>query len=203
MEELDNRGLYEDTLVIVTADHGENLGEVDAMGRRRIGHESSMSDVLFRVPLVIANPNLDSREIDDYVSLKDLYGLLIHGQNSLLSSGGADLEALIPEDGIVTSQYPAVGGSEIYDRHPDAPEKFLSQRVNEDAVVGYMEGWRVILQSTGEHWAWHNGESVSLDAAPGSLVDRCREQLKSLDSGGDDDELSGDEISQLEALGYI
>ena len=203
LSDLERRGLYEDTLVIVTADHGENLGETDAMGRRRMGHESSMSDILLRVPLVVANPDLDSRTVSEYVSLQDLYGLLTAGQRPLLDSGGQELGHLVPDDGIVTSQYPAIGGAEIYDRHPDAPEQFLSQRVNEHAVAGYTEGWRVVVQSTGEDWAWHEGTEVRLDDAPRDLVERCRRELDALATEGEDDDLSDSEISQLEALGYI
>ncbi len=49
IEELDRRKVLDDTLVVITSDHGENLGEEGL-----IGHMFSMSDRLLRVPLVFS-----------------------------------------------------------------------------------------------------------------------------------------------------
>ncbi len=52
------RGLYEDTLIVLTSDHGEALGEHDS-----IGHVISLYDELLHVPLVVRLPGgrLDPR----------------------------------------------------------------------------------------------------------------------------------------------
>jgi len=50
-EALEQRGLWERALVIVTADHGEHLGEGG-----RMGHQLSLHDAVLRVPLVIRCP---------------------------------------------------------------------------------------------------------------------------------------------------
>jgi choline-sulfatase len=52
LRSLDAAGLAEDTLVLVTSDHGENLGEGD-----RIGHSFSLDNRLVRVPLIAVNPS--------------------------------------------------------------------------------------------------------------------------------------------------
>ena len=49
LEWLDHDGVLQDTVVVVTSDHGENLGEGG-----RIGHELSMDQRLLHVPLVVA-----------------------------------------------------------------------------------------------------------------------------------------------------
>jgi arylsulfatase A-like enzyme len=49
LERLDRARLLDDTLVVVTADHGENLGD-----GHRLGHQGSLDDRLLRVPLVMA-----------------------------------------------------------------------------------------------------------------------------------------------------
>lgn len=49
--ELDGRGLLDDTLVILTSDHGENLGE-----GHLLAHGFSIDDRLLRVPFVAAGP---------------------------------------------------------------------------------------------------------------------------------------------------
>jgi arylsulfatase A-like enzyme len=51
LDRLDGAGLLDDTLVIVTSDHGENLGE-----GQLIGHCFSLDNRLINVPLVMAGP---------------------------------------------------------------------------------------------------------------------------------------------------
>ncbi len=51
LDTLRRRGLWEDTLVVLTSDHGESLGE-----RRFIGHVKALYDELLHVPLVIRVP---------------------------------------------------------------------------------------------------------------------------------------------------
>ncbi|MHC4262130.1 MAG: sulfatase [Planctomycetota bacterium] len=48
---LEERGLFDECLLVFTADHGEELGE-----RGWIGHTTSLSDALVRVPLVVKPP---------------------------------------------------------------------------------------------------------------------------------------------------
>jgi arylsulfatase A-like enzyme len=49
--ELDRGGMLDDTLVVVTSDHGENLGEAG-----RVAHSLWLDDRLVRVPLISAGP---------------------------------------------------------------------------------------------------------------------------------------------------
>jgi len=51
MEALDERGALEDTIVLVTSDHGENFGEGGLLA-----HCFSLDDRLIHVPLVVAGP---------------------------------------------------------------------------------------------------------------------------------------------------
>lgn len=62
----ENVGLDE-TLVAVTADHGEAFGEHD-----KFGHHVSPYEELVRVPLIISGANIESRTIRQQVQLLDL-----------------------------------------------------------------------------------------------------------------------------------
>ena len=59
LELLDREGLLADTEVIVTSDHGENLGD-----GQRLGHAFSLDDRLIRLPFVASGPlDLDTPEV--------------------------------------------------------------------------------------------------------------------------------------------
>jgi arylsulfatase A-like enzyme len=61
-------GEWEDTMVVVCADHGELHGEHDLYG-----HEFSLYDPLVNVPLLVKHPDLDADRRADTVELVDLY----------------------------------------------------------------------------------------------------------------------------------
>ncbi len=69
LDALREEEIFDETLIIVTSDHGENLGEHD-----RIGHTLSMHETTLHVPLIMRFPNvLEKRLISDsLVSLVDL-----------------------------------------------------------------------------------------------------------------------------------
>jgi arylsulfatase A-like enzyme len=69
VEDLDRRGRLANTLVIVTADHGEHLGE-----HGLYGHASSLYDQETHVPLLILSPGEKhpGRVLPQSVSLRDL-----------------------------------------------------------------------------------------------------------------------------------
>lgn len=67
IDSLDQRNLLDNTLVIITADHGEAFGE-----HGRFGHHAYPYEELIRIPLVIAGPEVASTTITQQVSLLDL-----------------------------------------------------------------------------------------------------------------------------------
>jgi arylsulfatase A-like enzyme len=72
LDTLHQRCLYEDTLVILTSDHGELFGEYEMYGK-----PERMYDELLHVPLIVANgPSYLERATDDLVSLLDIPPLI-------------------------------------------------------------------------------------------------------------------------------
>ena len=64
-------GLLDDTLLILTSDHGEAFGEHDLYL-----HDASVYDTHLHVPLWIHHPDRPPAAIDDVVSTRDLFGLI-------------------------------------------------------------------------------------------------------------------------------
>lgn len=194
---LEATGLREETVVVVTADHGENLGERDALGERRFGHILSASDNLLRVPLVVAHPRLEGRRVDRYVSTKDLFGFCLDPGPTLVS-GGRSLGALGP-DGPVAAQLPAYLDDALEAAYPELRE-LLARHV---AVV-FGDGWKVVDMSTGTRRAFRGRTAHPVEAAPESLRTVCREHRRSLEAlAPAGRELGAEERRRLEALGYL
>jgi arylsulfatase A-like enzyme len=120
LEALDRRGILDETLVIVTADHGENFGE-----HGLLAHGFAVNETLVNVPLVIAGPGAPGPA--GTFSLAELPRLL---------AGAAALddhpwqEDELPS-GLAVSQYDALGP-------PDHPRvrSFAERWGLDDAAVG-------------------------------------------------------------------
>jgi arylsulfatase A-like enzyme len=61
-------GVWEDTMVVVCADHGELFGEHDLYG-----HEFCIYDPLVNVPCMVKHPDLETGRREDQIELLDLY----------------------------------------------------------------------------------------------------------------------------------
>ena len=97
---LDSAGILDETLVVVTSDHGENLGE-----SHTLGHVISMSDRLIRVPLVAAGAN--GLDTSGALSQVDLAALIAEaaGLTDAPWQRRADRDVTISQDdGLMTMQ---------------------------------------------------------------------------------------------------
>lgn len=67
LDELKKQGFYEDSVIIVTADHGEEFLE-----RGWLGHAITLHEELLHVPLIMKLPGYGARVIDSPVGLIDI-----------------------------------------------------------------------------------------------------------------------------------
>lgn len=65
---LKEQGVWEDTLFIVTSDHGESLGE-----HREFGHTTNVFEQTARVPLIVRFPGVAPRVVSQQVGLIDFF----------------------------------------------------------------------------------------------------------------------------------
>lgn len=70
---LKEKGLYDDTIIVLTSDHGEAFGE-----HHLVGHDVDLYEPLIFIPLIVkASGNPDPRVIDEIGSLTDIPGLIL------------------------------------------------------------------------------------------------------------------------------
>jgi len=107
LRKLKSLGLIDDTIIILTADHGESLGE-----HQEKTHGIFIYDSTLRVPLIFYNPKIfpKSRKISELTCLSDVFPTILDILNIPYNSGqiqGKSLKELIFKD-------KPIGDREIY-----------------------------------------------------------------------------------------
>ena len=71
LDKIKDLDLEENTVIIITADHGEEFKE-----RSRIGHERTVYNELIHVPLMIKIPYQKPVKISDNIATKEIFNIL-------------------------------------------------------------------------------------------------------------------------------
>ncbi len=200
VDKLRTLGLYDNTLIIVTGDHGEGLGDHGEVQHGFLIYQSTM-----QVPLIIRVPKGDHRgiQVDEAVSLVDI-------MPTVLGLIGLD----------VPRQVQGVNLSDHLDGRP-APER-LTPIYGESlwpdlfgcsSLHGIVDGsWKYIRSPRPELYdlSQDGGETANVtDQEPEitrRLHARLEESLKAMESAatGHDSELVDREaVKRLESLGYL
>jgi arylsulfatase A-like enzyme len=188
--DLRQRGVLDRTLIVVTADHGEDFGE-----HGYSGHGASLHSTQLRVPLVIVPPGWrEPKQVSDDVSLRDLAATVVHitgladaampgnsltrywRQGDIAGSEASPVLAEVTKAPRIKSWYPSSGG---------AMRSIVDGRMNYVVQVGGRE-WLFDLNR--DPLELHN--LAELPAYQDSLV-RMRAALVRA-RGGDDASLRAD-----------
>ena len=160
LADLDDAGRLEHALVVVTSDHGENLGE-----HEHFRHVFNLYASAVRIPLVMALPGRERAGdvVDSAVSLVDVHATVLAtaGVPPTAESPGRDLRAPIASDPIFAEYYYPHQALELF-----TPEERASHA---DVLAPYLrrlrsierDGVRLIWSSNGEH------ELYDLNTDPG------------------------------------
>ncbi|SEO59319.1 Sulfatase [Halogranum amylolyticum] len=102
-DHLKETGRWDDTMVVVCADHGELHGEHDLYG-----HEFCLYDPLVNVPLMVKHPELEADRREDQVELVDLYHTVLDSlgvDGGTPASPGDDVVALDRTRSLISGSY--------------------------------------------------------------------------------------------------
>lgn len=97
LDALDATGLAEDTIVLLTADHGEEFGDHGG-----VDHGHTLYRELLDVPLILRAPGFEARRVEDLVRLTDVSATLLElcGVPALPESLGASLVPMMRGESI-------------------------------------------------------------------------------------------------------
>jgi arylsulfatase A-like enzyme/Tfp pilus assembly protein PilF len=198
---LEARQLWDDTLVIVTADHGEALGEHDETGHGFFAYETTL-----KVPLVMRGPGLPANTVvNGTFRLVDVAptALALLGVPPLPDTTGVDLgEHLAPGGPPITRMTYAESLT------PLVQYQWSDLRVIRDGA------WKYILAPRPELYNLETdpGEARDLAAAEPATAGRLRTALEALlrvernratSRPATEPALSADVLQKLGALGYV
>jgi hypothetical protein len=200
IDELKDQGVYDDTVIIVTADHGENLGEEGVDGRRRYGHGNSINSQIFRVPLIISHPNLGSHKISSPFEMKNIYDLIRIFADP---DRDADMSSIIGlSSEYAVCEFPATGGMQATQRrHPQISSEYLTRKCLNDLSVVY-DGQDWVVAEREANGAVSCKESTHNNGNIRRLHEVAIESVNTL-SDHSPQEYSNEAISLMEDMGYI
>ncbi len=127
LSELDELGLSEETVVVMTADHGESLTEHDYL----FDHGDHLYDPSLRVPMIWRIPGYGANRVPCQVGNTTVAWTL----RSLLGLPGADPALLARLSGDATCQDEAVVSSTLGARFVDAPPVDWSYRLPHEKFI--------------------------------------------------------------------
>jgi arylsulfatase A-like enzyme/Flp pilus assembly protein TadD len=185
-------GETERTIIAITGDHGEGLGDHGELTHGMLAYDSTL-----RVPLVVAAPSgLEGAKTrpaggttnDTPVSLADLAGTLLH-------AAGVPVPAGMREG-------PLAGSAEAY-----AETEYPKTAGWHDVAALAFDRWKVVLSSEAELYdvTADPGESRNLASQKPALVEGARKRLMELHSAkaGAAGAVPSDAAERLRTLGYV
>jgi arylsulfatase A-like enzyme len=197
IEVLKKKNLYDRTLLIVTSDHGESLGEHNLY----YTHDNSVYDQLLRVPLIIRCPALlkSPISIDQQVGLLDIAKTVLDsvGLDKKMKTSGVDLIHLaqkIPSD----YQRSIVSHNFVREVHSLRTGNWKLIQTGEPESFELYDLVRDPLESKN---VLKNEHSLAVDLK--SKLGGILHSPGSANSTWTTDELSAEQIEKLKSLGYV
>jgi arylsulfatase A-like enzyme len=213
---LEARGFLDDTIVVITSDHGEHLGE-----HRLIDHQLSLYEPLLHVPLIIrvpggrprpVRPGRPVQTVDLYPTLLDMVGIEAPEVDPPLQ-GISLVDPEAPERAYAISEYevPEHMIETFRRRYPEAADRLVHDRRLKSIRSGSM---KYIWSSNGDSelfdLAADPGETTNL-ALQDTATARALEtdltgwlgSFEPADASGEGWELDAETRQHLRALGYI
>ncbi len=156
------KGLWDNTVIILTSDHGEAFGE---KGLRY--HGSSLQEAQIKVPLIVRVPGLPAVRVPEIVENVDLYQTIatLLALDGASANQGSDLSPLIVAHDEFAADFPSFAYAEL-------PDDIQELSVASTRTASYREGrWKLIRQLSLDY-----SELYDVVSDPTELRDLARQE---------------------------
>lgn len=198
------QGVYENTLIIITSDHGEFFGE-----HEMVGHVYELFQEVTHVPLIIKMPGQSAGQVlDSVVSSVDIPGLILDAVTPALAEQHRDTFPYSIGNHPILAECYYGSSDDIY----GAP---WAARFMQVQTAVWEWPWKLIASSTGKHKLYHlerdPSEKEDLSAVEAGRVTEMLErldawqklQVRHVPDLEQNLEISEEERQALENLGYL
>ncbi len=202
IERLKELGLYKNSLIIITSDHGDSFGE-----RNLVGHGVSVYQDQIYIPLIVKYPNIKKKEVvDEIVSSVDIMPTILELLTYKTPDNlqGISLQKL--ESGktreVISESFPYGGWLEWHSRFDrveraifSGPYKFISSTAGKKELYNLLQdsSEKDILNKT------ENKITMDLEAKLNRWLETTVPRFESTSKKG----LNKDTLERLKALGYV
>jgi len=203
-EKLKRRNLLDDTLVILTADHGDAFGEQGYYGHPRDLHEG-----LLHVPLLIHDPQRDKKVVKDIVTTRDVPATILSWAGIEDSDIiGNSLWEVVQKSEVRTGTAYASSqglyddeGKRLFSVRDDGYKWILKRTIDSNEIVS--EQLFSLENGKETHIENHEVNSNQLNVLLEKLRTRSRDLVSRMDDAPEESQDVNEEVSaRLEALGY-
>ncbi|MFB6218682.1 MAG: sulfatase, partial [Halobacteriaceae archaeon] len=186
LDAMDDLGLWEDTMVVLTTDHGTFNGDHGRTGKFHGGTDTHNHEPVAHIPFLVAHPDYPGgQRRDQLVQLVDLYPTVLSalGREVPPDRHGVDLEPAIADPSADTREYAISGvfggsvtitdGEWVLHQAPVAGNEPLYwyglRGEHRDNVGPYEDGRRPVEETYDKKGTW----LTDLDADPTGRVNRA------------------------------
>ena len=206
VERLQYLGLFDNTLIIITSDHGEFLGEHDL-----VEHSKDLYEEALHVPLAVKQPSQRERHlVREAVSIAQIHP-------TVLAAVGVDSDGPYPPLSVTGGSSSPVVAELYYTREWDFANALWGHRFNRVRSALYDGPWKLIHSTDGDHALYHveddPHEEKNVFAFHPSRTEAMLarlSQIKSLDIGNstmsvvrETPSTTEEDREELRALGYL
>jgi len=202
LDELDARGLREDTLVVLTADHGEEFFEHGSYG-----HHRTLTDDVVRIPLVLRWPGrlTAGLRVPAQVRIQDVAPtiLALAGVPGFEVAWGRDLGELLEGGGASGSDRPAI--SELYLEEQSALRSPPLKLIRLDAYEPAQSFGFDLERDPLEQGALPDSDPrvPGISAAHAARLQEVRDLATVVGASGEGAEVPAEVLERLRELGYV
>lgn len=193
LDAIEARGLAASTVVAVTGDHGESLGEHGESTHGMLAYDATL-----RVPLIVSAPGVDAGTRETPLSLTELAGALLRATGAAMPSGPMCHGALFHRPG---------AGNKASEPCDVYSESRYPRRAGWHAITALSDSqWKVIATSERELFDVRTdpNERKNVAASHGNIVQAMSKRLAALATAGgaEASQVAPDAAERLRALGY-
>jgi len=191
-------GIYDHTMIVVTADHGESFGE-----RNLIEHGTSVYQEQVHVPLIVKFPGTNTQAVNNnVVSSVDVMPTILHAAGFPVPAG---LQGRLLTE---TAKLPRMVYSESF---PNPDWDSLTARFRRTETAVFSDSFKLIHSETGKTELFdivadpqeRNDLRQSRPEVARELLTRAKEWRKLRSFGHGSSKIDGETMERLRSLGYV